>query len=165
MWRFYTLCLDSDFLLPEFATKRCSVDGRWEGKVSGDYTTPQGWTNYTPCYTPEMLELFKKLYTGSEEAARMKLDIAEKTRTLEIVGFSVSLAALVISLAIFCHFRINAGLAVPKGDNVPMAQWLSRLPRDNRVKQRRAWVLLRWVTAAILSLQAVRHWWWFGSQL
>ncbi|XP_046669176.1 PDF receptor isoform X1 [Homalodisca vitripennis] len=89
----------------KFATKRCSVDGRWEGKVSGDYTTPQGWTNYTPCYTPEMLELFKKLYTGSEEAARMKLDIAEKTRTLEIVGFSVSLAALVISLAIFCHFR------------------------------------------------------------
>lgn len=89
----------------KFATKRCSIDGRWEGKVSGDYTNPQGWTNYTPCYTPEMLELFRKLYTGSEKAARMKLEIAERTRTLEIFGFSVSLAALIVSLAIFCHFR------------------------------------------------------------
>ena len=36
---------------------------------------------------------------------QVKLVIAERTRTLEIVGFSVSLAALLISLAIFCHFR------------------------------------------------------------
>jgi hypothetical protein len=36
---------------------------------------------------------------------QVKLNIAERTRTLEIVGFSVSLAALLVSLAIFCHFR------------------------------------------------------------
>jgi hypothetical protein len=36
---------------------------------------------------------------------QVKLDIAERTRILEIVGFSVSLTALLISLAIFCHFR------------------------------------------------------------
>jgi len=36
---------------------------------------------------------------------QVKLNIAERTRTLEIIGFSVSLAALLVSLAIFCHFR------------------------------------------------------------
>jgi hypothetical protein len=35
----------------------------------------------------------------------VKLAIAERTRVLEIVGFSVSLTALLISLTIFCHFR------------------------------------------------------------
>lgn len=90
----------------KFATKKCSAEGRWEGKHPGEEaTSPQGWTNYTPCYTPEMLELFRKLYVGSEKAAMKKLEIAERTRTLEIVGFSISLAALLISLAIFCHFR------------------------------------------------------------
>ncbi|GFG35417.1 hypothetical protein Cfor_07744 [Coptotermes formosanus] len=89
----------------KFAYKRCSIDGRWEGRRSGVFTSPQGWTNYTPCYTPEMLQLIRKLYAGSEDAANVKLNIAERTRTLEIVGFSVSLAALLLSLAIFCHFR------------------------------------------------------------
>jgi hypothetical protein len=36
---------------------------------------------------------------------QVKLNVAERTRTLEIVGFSVSLAALLLSLAIFYHFR------------------------------------------------------------
>ena len=36
---------------------------------------------------------------------QVKLNIAERTRALEIVGFSVSLAALLVSLAIFCRFR------------------------------------------------------------
>ncbi|XP_023726525.1 PDF receptor [Cryptotermes secundus] len=89
----------------KFAYKRCSIDGRWEGRTSGGESPPQGWTNYTPCFTPEMLQLIKKLYAGSEDAAKVKLDIAERTRVLEIVGFSVSLTALLISLAIFCHFR------------------------------------------------------------
>ncbi|KDR09011.1 PDF receptor [Zootermopsis nevadensis] len=71
----------------------------------GVYRQPQGWTNYTPCFIPEMMQLIKKLYAGSETAAEVKLAIAERTRTLEIVGFSVSLAALLISLTIFCHFR------------------------------------------------------------
>ena len=36
---------------------------------------------------------------------QVKMNIAERTRTLEIVGFSVSLAALLVSLAIFFLFR------------------------------------------------------------
>ena len=35
---------------------------------------PNGWTNYTPCYTPEMLQLINKLYaTGNEDAAKVSL--------------------------------------------------------------------------------------------
>ncbi|XP_068084336.1 PDF receptor [Anabrus simplex] len=89
----------------KFAYKRCSIDGRWEGRTAGKFSSPQGWTNYTPCYRPEVLQLMRKLFTGSDETAKVKLGIAERTRTLEMVGFSVSLAALLISLAIFCHFR------------------------------------------------------------
>ncbi|XP_059468350.1 PDF receptor [Neocloeon triangulifer] len=89
----------------KFTTKRCSVDGRWEGKEAGDYSSPQGWTNYTPCYTPEMLQVIRELYAGSDGEAQTKLNIAERTRVLEIVGLSVSLTAMILSLAIFCHFR------------------------------------------------------------
>ncbi|XP_049771832.1 PDF receptor-like [Schistocerca cancellata] len=86
----------------KFAVRRCSLEGRWEGR---DPSSPQGWTNYTPCYLPETLQLMRRLYAGSEAAAKVKLEIAERTRALEIVGFSVSLAALLVALAIFCRFR------------------------------------------------------------
>jgi hypothetical protein len=38
------------------------------------FTSPQGWTNYTPCFTPEMLQLMKKLYAGSEDAANVRAE-------------------------------------------------------------------------------------------
>ncbi|XP_058455071.1 PDF receptor isoform X2 [Malaya genurostris] len=89
----------------KFAERRCSADGRWEGKPGVPANT-LGWTNYTPCYNPEVLQLFKKLYAGGNtDEADIKIDIAERTRTLEIIGFSLSLAALFISLVIFCKFR------------------------------------------------------------
>ncbi|KAG8039738.1 hypothetical protein G9C98_000467 [Cotesia typhae] len=87
----------------KFAERRCSDDGRWLGR-NGERSS-NGWTNYTPCFTPEMLLLIRKLYTGDEHAAKIKLDIAEKTRTLEFVGLTTSLAALLLSLAIFWRFR------------------------------------------------------------
>ncbi|XP_058821177.1 PDF receptor isoform X5 [Topomyia yanbarensis] len=96
-----------EFVIPntEFAERRCSSEGQWEGKP-GVPASVLGWTNYTPCYSPEVLQLFKKLYAGGHtDEADIKIDIAERTRTLEIVGFSLSLAALIISLLIFCRFR------------------------------------------------------------
>ncbi|XP_062714596.1 PDF receptor isoform X3 [Aedes albopictus] len=90
----------------KFAERRCSAEGRWEGRP-GTTPTTLGWTNYTPCYSPEVIQLFRKLYsgTGGNDEADIKIDIAERTRTLEIVGFSLSLIALIISLVIFCRFR------------------------------------------------------------
>ncbi|XP_046397721.1 PDF receptor, partial [Ischnura elegans] len=78
--------------------------GSGDGGVSLG-SSGHGWTNYTPCFTPEMRQLLEKLYSGSQDEAEVKFRIAERTRTLEIVGLGVSLAALLVSLAIFCHFR------------------------------------------------------------
>jgi hypothetical protein len=87
----------------EFAYKRCSIDGRWEGRTSGEYWPPQGWTNYTPCFTPEMLQLIKKLYAGSENAAkvrRLKWVLRMTAVLHNRVGFEVR-TAVVIKSTIF----------------------------------------------------------------
>lgn len=74
----------------------------------------RGWTNYTPCFTPELHDLMRRLNeTGNAETI---LDIAARTRVLEYVGLSVSLVALLVSLGIFFRFRW-----------VWMAGWLCRL--------------------------------------
>ncbi|XP_063696063.1 PDF receptor isoform X2 [Culicoides brevitarsis] len=82
----------------KFAERRCSAEGKWEGK-SGE-NQPNGWTNYTSCFTPEARKLLDQVGHMNE-----KIDIAERTRILEMVGFSISLAALLLSLVIFCQFR------------------------------------------------------------
>lgn len=60
----------TDFIL-EFAIRRCSVDGRWEGRIPDDFSSPKGWTNYTPCYTKELFDLYNKLYAGSNTEAQV----------------------------------------------------------------------------------------------
>ena len=57
----------------EFVEKRCGEDGRWEGRegAASERDTPSGWTNYTPCFTREMLQLIRKLHTGSEDLAKV----------------------------------------------------------------------------------------------
>ncbi|KAI4474814.1 hypothetical protein M0802_015432 [Mischocyttarus mexicanus] len=90
----------------KFVEKKCGYNGRWEGQngsLSGE-ESDHGWANYTTCMTPEMLRIHEKVYTNTQEG-EMKMDIAEKTRTLEFVGLSISLVALLASLAIFCRFR------------------------------------------------------------
>ncbi|OAD55965.1 PDF receptor [Eufriesea mexicana] len=89
----------------ESVEKKCGYNGRWEGQNgTSNEDSPHGWANYTTCLTPEMLRLHGKVYTNTVEGD-MKMDIAEKTRTLEFVGLSISLVALLASLAIFCRFR------------------------------------------------------------
>ncbi|XP_069936149.1 PDF receptor-like, partial [Cherax quadricarinatus] len=89
----------------KFVTKRCDESGRWAGKTSGDFSIPQGWTNYTVCFTEAIQEIIRELYKQSEEDAQMKMNIAQGTRIMEIIGLSVSLASLCASLAIFFYFR------------------------------------------------------------
>ncbi|KOX73369.1 PDF receptor [Melipona quadrifasciata] len=85
--------------------KKCGYNGRWEGQNgTSNEEYLHGWANYTTCLTPEMLRLHGKVYTNTIEG-NMKMEIAEKTRTLEFVGLSISLVALLASLAIFCRFR------------------------------------------------------------
>ncbi|XP_063596156.1 PDF receptor-like [Penaeus indicus] len=89
----------------KYVYKHCDASGRWAGKSPGDFSLPQGWTNYTVCFYEEIQKLMNDLYTRSEEDAQSKLDIAHGTRIMEMVGLSLSLTSLCISLAIFFYFR------------------------------------------------------------
>ncbi|KAL5007212.1 hypothetical protein ScPMuIL_016018 [Solemya velum] len=88
------------------AYKKCGIDGRWEGQTPGDYSKPMGYTNYTMCYTPDALMLYNK-YFGDKtmEQKQMMKDIVTGTRTLEMVGLSLSLITSIVSLFIFSYFR------------------------------------------------------------
>lgn len=48
------------FSSPEFAFRRCSTEGQWEGQAANT-TNTVGWTNYTLCFSKEMAELINKL--------------------------------------------------------------------------------------------------------
>ncbi|CAL4125486.1 unnamed protein product, partial [Meganyctiphanes norvegica] len=87
------------------AYKNCDISSRWAGKEPSDFSLPQGWTNYTTCFYPEIREILLKWGNGTQEDAQKKLDIARGTRILEIIGLSLSLASLTVSLVIFCYFR------------------------------------------------------------
>lgn len=86
--------------------KKCGYNGRWEAQNGTNMNEESfiGWANYTTCLTPEMLWLHYRVYNNNVEG-EMKMEIAEKTRTLEFVGLSISLVALLASLVIFCRFR------------------------------------------------------------
>ncbi|KAL4717809.1 hypothetical protein ACJJTC_000958 [Scirpophaga incertulas] len=83
------------------ATRKCGVSGFWSDR-RGNESSFGGWTNYTSCFEPEVNSLFKKV---SDENASIKFDIAQNTRYLEIVGFGVSLLALLLSLLVYSTFR------------------------------------------------------------
>ncbi|XP_037037209.1 PDF receptor isoform X2 [Bradysia coprophila] len=86
------------------AERRCSSEGQWESRFGEP--DPVGWTNFTPCFRPEVNQLLKKIYAGgNDDVGKIKFSIAERTRSLEIFGLSLSLLALLISLMIFCYFR------------------------------------------------------------
>lgn len=55
------------FCIPEYAERRCSREGKWEGKLGAAPIDPVGWTNYTPCFPPEMRQLFKKVYANEND--------------------------------------------------------------------------------------------------
>lgn len=59
-------------LLAEFAERRCSAEGKWEGKPGSTQVYQHGWANYSSCYTPQVRELFEKLGNDSEVSASYK---------------------------------------------------------------------------------------------
>ncbi|KRF80615.1 uncharacterized protein Dvir_GJ16778, isoform B [Drosophila virilis] len=91
LWRFIT---------SEFANRKCELDGHWAGRPNSTEQKPTGWTDYGPCYKPEVIRLMQEI-----KDVNLYMDIAQRTRTLEIIGLCLSLFALIISLMIFCAFR------------------------------------------------------------
>ncbi|XP_043659669.1 PDF receptor isoform X1 [Drosophila teissieri] len=86
----------------KFAIRKCELDGRWGSRPNATEVSPPGWTDYGPCYKPEIIRLMQQMGSKDFDAY---IDIARKTRTLEIVGLCLSLFALIVSLLIFCTFR------------------------------------------------------------
>ncbi|KAL3831653.1 hypothetical protein ACJMK2_023381 [Sinanodonta woodiana] len=90
----------------KYGYRTCSPDGRWEGKIQGDYSNLRGYTNYTNCYTPEAYEVYKKFFlTKTPAEIQTMRDIVSGTRTMEIVGLWLSLVTCLLSLFIFSYFR------------------------------------------------------------
>ncbi|XP_055843388.1 PDF receptor isoform X2 [Episyrphus balteatus] len=90
----------------KFAERLCLNNGLWGNKPQDTTFNPHGWTNYTPCFKPDIIDLMQQLYSGgNSEVIQNKFVVAERTRTLEIIGLMLSLCALLLSLLIFCNFR------------------------------------------------------------
>ncbi|XP_060573131.1 PDF receptor-like [Ruditapes philippinarum] len=90
----------------KFGYKTCGPEGLWEGKYPGDYSMPRGYTNYTDCYTPETLDLYKRFYSSKTAAQKqMMKDVINGTRTMDVVGLWLSLVSSLLSLFIFSYFR------------------------------------------------------------
>ncbi|XP_065365244.1 PDF receptor isoform X2 [Calliphora vicina] len=83
----------------KFAHRQCELNGHW-GSKPNETLNPIGWTDYNPCWKQEVKTLMDKVSN-----LELVLEIARRTRTLEIVGLILSLVALIISLIIFCNFR------------------------------------------------------------
>ncbi|VDP21968.1 unnamed protein product [Onchocerca flexuosa] len=61
-------------------SKWCHSSGRWMGKVEGDFSRPHGWTNFTMCFTQEVISMMNKLTNGSLVVAQ---EVARNARKLE----------------------------------------------------------------------------------
>uniref|UniRef100_F1L018 Calcitonin receptor-like protein 1 n=1 Tax=Ascaris suum TaxID=6253 RepID=F1L018_ASCSU len=83
-------------------SKWCHSSGRWMGREDGDFSRPHGWTNFTMCFTQEVIDMMTKLTNGSLGIAQ---EVARNARKLEFVGLGLSLVSLLISIAIFSYFR------------------------------------------------------------
>ncbi|EDW00227.1 GH11972 [Drosophila grimshawi] len=84
----------------KFAIRKCELDGHWGRRPNDTELNTGGWTDYAPCYKPEVIRLMQEI-----KDVNVYMDIAQRTRTLEIIGLCLSLLALIISLVIFCAFR------------------------------------------------------------
>lgn len=49
----------------ENITKWCHASGMWMGKTADDFSRSHGWTNFTMCYTEEVLAIMEHLNNGS----------------------------------------------------------------------------------------------------
>uniref|UniRef100_A0A914YYH6 G-protein coupled receptors family 2 profile 1 domain-containing protein n=1 Tax=Panagrolaimus superbus TaxID=310955 RepID=A0A914YYH6_9BILA len=81
-------------------TKFCHASGRWMGKTEDDFTRSHGWTNFTMCFTQEVVDIMKNLNNGSLGIAQ---DVAKNARKLEFIGLGLSLASLIFGICM----RIN----------------------------------------------------------
>lgn len=64
-------CMKRNMYCLENSFRICGSNGMWLDR----YGLPNevGWTNYTPCFTQEMVELIRRLNSGSEIEIQVKM--------------------------------------------------------------------------------------------
>lgn len=92
--------------IAEFAERRCSDEGKWEGKPGTAVVNNQGWTNYTNCYLPGVLKLLRQL--GNETEVRVSVDVMMDLIHLEADN-EVALMNIfrIFQLTFRCHAQKN----------------------------------------------------------
>ncbi|KAE9552462.1 hypothetical protein FO519_004314 [Halicephalobus sp. NKZ332] len=83
-------------------TKFCHKSGQWMGKTEDDFSRIHGWTNFTMCFTQEVVDIMKNLKDGSLGIAQ---DVAKNVRKLEFIGLGLSLISLICGVLILSCFR------------------------------------------------------------
>uniref|UniRef100_A0A7E4VM05 Calcitonin receptor-like protein 1 n=1 Tax=Panagrellus redivivus TaxID=6233 RepID=A0A7E4VM05_PANRE len=83
-------------------TKFCHSSGHWMGKTEDDFSRSHGWTNFTMCFTQEVVDIMKNLNNKSLGIAQ---DVAKNVRKLEFIGLGLSLVSLIFCIIIFTQFR------------------------------------------------------------
>lgn len=71
---FFSFFFLNSSITTEYVERQCDADGNWairENSTRSQY--PNGWTNFTPCYTDDMKKLLDKL--GNEDAAQVRLHL------------------------------------------------------------------------------------------
>ncbi|ULU01150.1 hypothetical protein L5515_004341 [Caenorhabditis briggsae] len=84
-------------------TKDCHVSGVWSGRNAAEMgPTLPGWTNFTMCYTDEVIYIMQNL---NNESLTIAQEVARNARKLEFVGLGLSLVSLILAISIFSYFR------------------------------------------------------------
>ncbi|XGW13916.1 hypothetical protein V3C99_000306 [Haemonchus contortus] len=83
-------------------TKKCHWTGNWQGRTENDFARDHGWTNFTMCYTDEVIYIMNNL---NNESLGIAQEVAKNARKLEFVGLGLSLVSLIVSIGIFSYFR------------------------------------------------------------
>ena len=89
---------------PGMAHKLCTEQGTWFRHPESNLT----WSNYTTCVDVEDLEVKRFSFLSFSASVLMDgvhLQMRQAIVSVYITGYSISLIALVASLAILCGFR------------------------------------------------------------
>nr|XP_026490331.1 PDF receptor [Vanessa tameamea] len=86
----------------KFAYRQCGPEGLWEGRHANQ-ANAKGWTNFTPCFPPDLQALIAEVF--NEHNVQTKFQIAENTRIIEIIGYTLSLFTILASIIIFCYYK------------------------------------------------------------
>lgn len=73
------------------------------GRTEEDFSRSHGWTNFTMCFTQEVVSIMKNLNNGTLTVAQ---DVAKNARKLEFVGLGLSFFFLILGILIITCFRL-----------------------------------------------------------